>query len=658
MPLALLRRFTPLRRLSPLVAIAAMSLPLLTSATAQASDSTLSAALDAARRGDAQSVSESAYRGHELSGYVEYYLLRERLPHATPQQVLDYIAANADAPMGDWMREQAILRYGRAGRYDNVLAVANGVPESTEEQCHYYTALMSSDPATAAEGGRRLWRVGSSQPDACNSLFATLRNNGQIGDLETWQRMMLAWENGEDGLVSYLGRQMSPAWSSAVAAQQRVAVTPSALTSVGNCIGPDCAGNENFYTAALLSTARSSSAAALSAWQQLSRSQPFSMDATRTIEHDIIYWGLRRDQRQMLSWIDTALPRQTDPEVYELRARLAIRDADWAAVERTVGIMPAETQGKARWQYWLARALEIRGQSSTAQTAFARAAGQRDFFGFVAADRLGQPYNLNMETRTFSDSERAQVASWPTVRRTEALLRIGQDGLAYLEWINAVKDATPDDARRLADYARHRGWYMLLVQTTIAADDMLNALEWRFPEAYRADFMQWGQANDVDPYLLMGIARRESAFNPRAQSPAGARGLMQLMPGTATQVGRQVGIGDPGPYGVLEPETNIRLGSRYIRDMINRYGGNRIAAAAAYNAGPQRVDQWLARAPGDFDLFVEHIPFKETRRYVRAVLEYRVVFESLANGGSTQGVSVLTPAERDRRYDTGLMARR
>ncbi|ALM54716.1 lytic transglycosylase [Halomonas huangheensis] len=645
-------------RLPSLATIAALSLPMLAFGPAQASDSSLSAALDTVRRGDTQHVNPADYRGHELSGYVEYYILRERLPNASPREVLDYIAANADAPMGDWMREQAILRYGRAGRYDDVLAVAAGEPKSTAEQCYYYTALMSQDPVAAATGGRRLWRVGSSQPDACNSLFSTLRNRGEIGDMEIWQRMMLAWEAGEDGLASYLGRQMGPSWGSAVAAQRSVAANPAALSSVGQCIGPNCAGNESFFTAALRSSARSSSQAALNSWQQLASAQPFSMDATRDIEHDIIYWGLRRDQRQMLSWIDTALPRQTDPEVYELRARLAIRDADWSAVENTINIMPAETQGKARWQYWLARALEIRGQTSAAQTAFARAAGQRDFFGFVAADRLGQAYNLNMDTSTFSDAQRAEVSNWPTVRRTEALQRIGQDGLAYLEWIHAVKAATPNDARRLADYAHQRGWYMLLIQTTIAADDMLNSLQWRFPEAYRDDFMRWGEANRVDPYLLMGIARRESAFNPRAESPAGARGLMQLMPGTASLVGRQVGIGDPGPYGVLEPATNIRLGSTYIRDMINRYDGNRIAAAAAYNAGPQRVDQWLARSPGEFDLFVEHIPFKETRRYVRAVLEYRVVFESLANGGSTQGVSVLTPAERDHRYDASLLVRR
>ncbi len=156
----------------------------------------------------------------------------------------------------------------------------------------------------------------------------------------------------------------------------------------------------------------------------------------------------------------------------------------------------------------------------------------------------------------------------------------------------------------------------------------------------------------------MGIARRESAYNPEALSPAGARGLMQVMPGTATQLARQLGIGDPGPYGVLDPELNIRLGSTYIRDMLERYRGNRLAAAAAYNAGPGRVDRWLEESAGsEFDLFVERIPFRETRRYVKAVLTYRAIFESLANGGDSTGVSMLSDAEKAVRYDGSLLAR-
>ncbi len=236
-------------------------------------------------------------------------------------------------------------------------------------------------------------------------------------------------------------------------------------------------------------------------------------------------------------------------------------------------------------------------------------------------------------------------------------MRIGEDGLANSEWLHAVRNSSSYQARALADYAAQQQWHARLVQTTIAGE-MWDALDWRFPAAYRDSFLHWGRLTGVDPYLLMAITRRESAYNPVALSPAGARGLMQLMPGTASQVSRQLGLNDPGPYGVLEPELNIRLGSTYLRDKLERYQGNRLAAAAAYNAGPGRVDQWLGSSVESFDLFVESIPFRETRDYVQAVLSYRVIFESLANGGNSEGVSLLSDNEQTVRYDRALLVRR
>ncbi|WP_328730836.1 transglycosylase SLT domain-containing protein [Vreelandella azerica] len=264
---------------------------------------------------------------------------------------------------------------------------------------------------------------------------------------------------------------------------------------------------------------------------------------------------------------------------------------------------------------------------------------------------------MNIETYNSDSASRQRIANLPAVQRTEALMRIGEPGLANSEWLNAVRHASDETARAMADYADSRGWDALLVQTTIAAQ-LWDALAWRFPEAYRDQFMHWGRMTGVDPYLLMAIARRESAYNPAALSPAGARGLMQLMPDTATQLSRELGIADPGPYGVLDPELNIRLGSTYIRDKLERYRGNRLAATAAYNAGPGRVDRWLReQGTREFDLFVEQIPFRETRHYVQAVLTYRAIFAALSQGGSTQGISLLNPQEQGVRYDVSLLNR-
>ncbi|ERS89543.1 transglycosylase SLT domain-containing protein [Halomonas sp. PBN3] len=624
---------------------------------AQADDRAMREALAAARAGDWPAVDQAAIQDHPLAGYVAYHRLRDRLPEVAPGEVLDFIDRHADSPLAEWLRGQAIAQYGHAGRRAHLLTVADGEPEGTARRCYYYTALLDRDPAMAAEGGRELWRVGRSQPDACDTLFDTLRARGEIGESEIWERQMLAWQAGESGLARYLGRLLGSRWQGALAAVERVQQSFATVTQVPRCLGPDCAGSGPFFAAALHGYVRADTEQALAAWRQIAPQLAIAPEHRRAIERDLIFYSLVREVRENRAWVDAALPQLPAPELLELRVRTALAERDWRGVLAWLAEMDAETRDDARWHYWAARAQEQLGRDSEARAAYARAAEERSFFGFAAADRLGQPYALNLERNAIGEAERREVADWPVVRRTEALMRIGEPGLAASEWYAAVRRAGPREVRALGDYAARRGWHAKLVQTTIAGQ-LWDALAWRFPEAYREHFLHWGRMTGVDPYLLMGIARRESAYNPEALSPAGARGLMQVMPGTATQLARQLGIGDPGPYGVLDPELNIRLGSTYIRDMLERYRGNRLAAAAAYNAGPGRVDRWLEESAGsEFDLFVERIPFRETRRYVKAVLTYRAIFESLANGGDSTGVAMLSDAEKAVRYDGSLLAR-
>ncbi|WP_141317416.1 transglycosylase SLT domain-containing protein [Halomonas halmophila] len=646
-------RSSPLVSWKPLLTAALLWLPI----TVQANDQAMHDALEAAREQRWQAIDQAAVHQHVLAGYVEYHRLKGSLPQAAPERVLQYIDAHRDSPLADWMRGQAISAYGEAGRYDRLRAVVKGVPDSTERQCHYYAALLKVRPEEAAAGGRDLWHTGRSQPEACNPLFNTLRARGAIGPLEIWERMMLAWQNGESGMVSYLGRQLGPAWSKGQAIMERLQSDYSAITRVPTCIGPDCRGSGALYAAAMHGFTRADTEAALEAWRKISPHLSIATQHRRAIEHDLVFYSLVRDIRQNRGWVDDIMPRLADAELLELRTRVALGDRDWQGVIGWIERMEAKQRDKERWQYWLGRAHAQLGHGSASQAAYQHAAAERGFYGFAAADRLGQPYALDMASTQVDPKLRQQVGNWPVVRRTEALLRIDEPGLAASEWYAAAARVSERKARAMADYAQRQGWYARLVQTTIAAE-LWDALPWRFPEAYRDQFMHWGQQTGVDPYLLMAIARRESAYNADALSSAGARGLMQLMPGTAASVSRQLGLADPGPYGVLDPATNIRLGSTYIGDMIQRYSGNRLAAAAAYNAGPHRVDRWLRENPSrEFDLFVESIPFYETRAYVQAVMTYRVIFESLAKGGNTSGVALLTPRERQGRYDGTLQAR-
>ncbi|MDI4639243.1 MULTISPECIES: transglycosylase SLT domain-containing protein [Halomonadaceae] len=654
-----MRRFLPSRHWPALLASLALSLPLGLSVDAakagETQDMAMRDALKAARAQEFSRIDQAAIDGHVLEGYVDYHRLLSRLPDAPASQVQDFMTRHDDSPLADWMRGEAISRYGKAGRFESLREISDGEPRGTQRRCYYYTALLDTRPQDAADGGRALWRVGHSQPDACDPLFRTLRERGEIGDLETWERLTLAWQAGETGMVSYLGRQLGSAWQPGLDALDRLQQDFSTITQVPTRIGPQGQGTDALFEAAMHGFTRADTEAALEAWRKIAPHLALGAGARRAIEHDLLFYSMVREVANNRGWVDATLPDFHDTDLLKLRVRRALDQRDWSGVIDWVHRMPDEPRREARWQYWIGRALEQLGNPSGAADAFRAAAGDRSFFGFAAADRLEVPYALNLERVSYNAAYRERIAEWPVVQRTEALIRIDEPGLANSEWYTAAARADADKARALADYAAYRGWHARAVQTTIAAG-LWDALDWRFPEAYRDDFLQWGNRRGVDPYLLMAIARRESAYNPTVVSPAGARGLMQLMPATARHVSRQLGLEDPGLYGVLQPEINIRLGSRYIQDMIERYRGNRLAATAAYNAGPNRVDRWLKDAPREFDLFVESIPFHETRQYVQAVMAYRVIFESLAKGGNTQDVSLLTQAERSERYDTSLLA--
>ncbi|MBZ9569043.1 transglycosylase SLT domain-containing protein [Modicisalibacter tunisiensis] len=620
----------------------------------EAGDQALREALDAARAHQWSRIDDTAIDHHVLAGYIAYHRLRDRLPDVPPAEVKAFIDRHADSPLSSWLRGVAEVAYGKAGRLDDLLAVSDGEPRGVIRRCYYYTALLDKAPGRAAEGGRKLWLTGHSQPGECDTLFDTLRQRGEIAGPQIWQRLLLAWENGETGLMHYLDGLLPAGWGDAKSALARLRKDYAAITRVPRDVGPKGASGP-LFAAAMHQFTRADTEAALEAWRKIAPHLDLDARQRQTIERDLAFYSMVREVDNNRGWVDQVLPDLGDSDLLELRVRRALADRDWQGVIDWVHAMPDDPRQDARWQYWLGRALAELGDAKTARKAYAAAAGQRSFYGFAAADRLGQPYDLNLQRATFNEAYRRQVADWPVIRRVEALMRIGEPGLARSEWYFAARRADTDRANAMADYAMQQGWYALAVQTTILAREW-DALAWRFPLAYRDAFQHWGQRLDVDPYLLMGIARRESAFNPQAQSAVGARGLMQLMPATARHVSAREELDAPDAGELFDPAVNIRLGSHYVREMLDRYRGNRLAAVAAYNAGPSRVDRWLRDAPQDFDLFVESIPYHETRAYVQAVLTYRVIFASLARGGDTSQVALLADGERQSRYDASLLA--
>ena len=210
--------------------------------------------------------------------------------------------------------------------------------------------------------------------------------------------------------------------------------------------------------------------------------------------------------------------------------------------------------------------------------------------------------------------------------RIEALLQLDETDLARAEWYYLMEQVSYEEKLQLGGLALAKGWHDLAVQASIRAEAW-DVLELRFPTPMSQTFSQFAQARALEPSLLYALARQESALYPKAKSPVGATGLMQLMPATAKHTAKKWGYPQPRPQQLVEPALNIRLGSAYLRELLDQYQGNRVLATAAYNAGPGRVRQWRTESGMPMDAWVESIPYRETRNYVQNVLVYNVIYQ-------------------------------
>ena len=269
-----------------------------------------------------------------------------------------------------------------------------------------------------------------------------------------------------------------------------------------------------------------------------------------------------------------------------------------------------------------------RGDMVAANAQWQVVAGERDYYGFLAAERLGNPYSLNHRPLVLTQPSR-EVTQLPAVLRASELLFHDEQQLAQSEWRYLLLNQADADKEALAHHANQQGWYRLAID---AANDAgaWDRLELRFPSPYADVFSRYAQLYNVSDTELLSIARRESAFMPTARSGVGARGLMQLMPATARSVAK--GLGDSTlSKNLYDVEANVTLGGAYYRQLLDSYAGNRVLTLAAYNAGPHRVKRWRNKAKDrvSVELWIESIPFRETREYVQGVLAYNVVYNGL-----------------------------
>ncbi|MDG1641288.1 murein transglycosylase [Klebsiella huaxiensis] len=560
---------------------------------------------------------------YPLYPYLQYRQISDDLMNQPALVVTNFIASNPTLPPARSLKSRFVNELARRSDWRGLLSFSPDKPASTEAQCNYYYAKWSVGQTQEAwDGAKELWLSGKSQPNACDQLFGAWRASGQQDPLAYLERIRLAMKAGNTSLVRVLAQQMPSDYQTISTAVVALANDPNSVMTFARTTGATDFTRQ-MAAIAFASVARQDAENARLMIPSLAQAQQLNEDQTQELR-DIVAWRLMGSDvtEEQAIWRDDAIMRSQSTSLVERRVRMALGAADRRGLNTWLARLPMEAKEKDEWRYWQADLLLERGRDDEAKDILRSLMQQRGFYPMVAAQRLGEEYTFRID-KAPANLDPA-LTSGPEMARVRELMYWNMDNTARSEWANLVTSKTKDQQAQLARYAFNQNWWDLSVQATIAGK-LWDQLEERFPLAYNDLFTRYISGKDIPQSYAMAIARQESAWNPKAGSPVGARGLMQIMPGTATHTVKMFNIpGYSGTSQLLDPEMNINIGTSYLQYVYQQFGNNRIFASAAYNAGPGRVRTWRGNSGGRIDAvaFIESIPFSETRGYVKNVLSY------------------------------------
>jgi soluble lytic murein transglycosylase len=332
-----------------------------------------------------------------------------------------------------------------------------------------------------------------------------------------------------------------------------------------------------------------------------------------------------------------------DTAVQEWRVRAALWAGDFARAQNWIEQMPPSLRSLPRWRYWHARALEATSTAAAAAPLYAEIAGLRDYYGYLAADRLRQPYHLNMRASPDDADTQAALAAEPGIARAHALFDCDMADDAVAEWALVLGNAKPALKVQAAHLASSWGWYAETIATLAQAGEWDDVVL-RYPRPYAGIVADASKEARIPGDWIFGIMRQESLFRKDALSRADARGLMQMQPATAAAVAHRAHLPVPSRLGLFDPAIAVRFGALYVRELYDRYG-QLDQTLAAYNAGPLPVARWMPSAVLDADIWIENIPYNETRGYVQHILEHIVAFAAVRDAEPPRLSTLLPPVD-------------
>ncbi len=584
---------------------------------------------DAAR----YAVSRRELDGYVLAPYVDYTRLRRDMRAVSDKAARRFLDAESTTQLGEQFRREYLAELARRRDWAAFTALDSNLPAVADTlRCNRVHALLATGRSDAARNELlALWPTGQSLPDACDEPIAAARSRGWLGSELIWQRLRLAVAAQNSGLANYLARLLPETERADAERLARATSDPEASLKLA-ASWPDSALYREAAAFALKRRARADIDSAIAHWRLLAPRFAFVPDERTAILRDLALYAAVSYRADAGDWFLRVPLEARSEQLVDWQLRAALAAEDWAAVLKIVDGLPSPLGDASRTRYWRARALDKASRDAEARAGYATLALEANFHGFLAADQLAMPYAICPKEVASDPARMAALRAQVDVARALELHAVGWRVEANRAWDHARKSLADADRLQLVLLASAQGWHDRVVFALNSGDD-LRHYTLRFPVAERETVERESAANGLDPAWAYALIRAESAWQPDVRSHANAYGLMQLLPSTGKRMARQLGLNWRGTSMLLDPETNIRLGTRYLAQQAEQFQGSPWLASAAYNAGPTPVQRWLAeRESLPADIFIETIPYGETRDYVARVLAFSVIYDWRLNG--------------------------
>lgn len=502
-----------------------------------------------------------------------------------------------------------------------------------------------------------LWLVDHSQAEECDPVFEYLRGAGRLGEDLYRQRFEMALAARQYSLARYLARSLDTAALEEAERWLAAHGDPAGfLAKEGEF--EDGTAHRRRVVAAVERVALTDARLADEYWQAIRLRRAFTPAEQVELSRHLALWYARQHEPDAMQRLSALTEDATDDEVRRWRARAALARQAWPAVITAIDAMPADQRDAEEWRYWRAIAALHTDDPETAGPLLDTLSAERSYYGFLAADELDRDYAFAHNTGVRDTAVMRHLERQPAFIRARELFYVGLESRGRSEWDDAVALLNDQEKFQAALLAHSWGWHSRAIATAATAG-RFDDLEIRYPLPYADEFSAYSVAASIPNSWAYGVARSESLFIPDIRSRAGAIGIMQLMPATGRQTAGQLNIPYRGLPTLTDPDSNIRLGTTYLGKMLQRFGHNRVVATAAYNAGPARVEQWLPESEDlDARIWIENIPFNETREYVRRVLVSDTIFGWRLTGRTHRLSASFDPVAPEAVRVAGYSARR